>query len=46
LSSWVGLIVPLVCEEELESMSAGIGRVVMTWVASLEKKVISRCDGG
>jgi hypothetical protein len=25
-------------------MSAGMGRVVMTWVASLEKKVISRWD--
>lgn len=36
-------MVPLACDEELESMSAGIGRVVMTWVASLEKKVISRC---
>jgi hypothetical protein len=36
------LIVPLVCEEELESISAGMERVVMTWVASLEKKAISR----
>jgi hypothetical protein len=38
----VGLTVPLAADEELESMSAGMGRVVMTWVASLEKKVISR----
>jgi hypothetical protein len=37
-------MVPLVCEEELESTSAGMGRVVMTWVASFEKKVISRWD--
>jgi hypothetical protein len=37
-------MVPLECDAELESISAGMGRVVMTWVASLEKKVTSRWD--
>lgn len=43
-SSWAGLTVPLAVDEELESRSAGMERVVMTWVASREKKVTSRWE--